>query len=75
IYKRHLGIDLDLMVMHVTTTEARMRNLMELGGNSTVHLYGLVAGLGGFERAPQPTPQLLSTPWLRRGFKPFAIDR
>ncbi len=74
-YKAHLGTQAGMVVLHVTTNERHMHNLMELGGKSPYHLYKTLSTLGDFQRAPKPTPELLSVPWRRNGYPDYSIEK
>jgi hypothetical protein len=80
IHKSHLGLP-NLLVLNVTTNESHMRNVMALveelahEGRSKLFLFKPMSSLGDFEKAPAPTPHVLTGPWERVGVEEFRIDR
>ena len=80
IHKSHLGLP-NLIVLTVTTNEYHMANIMSLveelahEGRSKLCLFKTMSSLGDFEKAPAPTPHMLTFPWQRVGVEPFSIDR
>ena len=80
IYKTHFGLP-NLLVLTVTTNERHMRNIMALvqglahEGKSKLFLFKTMSTLGDFERAPVPTPHMLTAPWARVGYEPFHIQK
>src|SRR5487761_441801 len=79
-YSAHLGLP-NLLVLNVTTNERHARNLMHLvdelsdGEGSTSLLFKTMPSLASVEKAPPPTPFILTTPWQRAGHPEFYIDR
>ncbi len=79
IYKSHLGLP-NLVVLNVTTNEMHMRHVMALAqelaheGKSKLFLFKTISSLGDFEKAPAPTPHMLTSPWQRVGYEPFLIN-
>ncbi len=80
IYKSHLGLP-NLLVLTVTTDEQHMRTIMALveqlapERRSKLFLFKTMSSLGDFEKAPAPTPHMLTSPWLRVGQDAFVIDK
>jgi hypothetical protein len=74
----YLGID-NLRVLFATTSEARMRNIMqELAliakhGKSTLFCFRAESGFGDFLKTPAPTGRLFSAPWRRVGYPDLVI--
>jgi hypothetical protein len=79
-YKSHLGLP-NLLVLNVTTDEQHMRTIMALveelalEGKSKLFLFKTMSSLGDFEKAPAPTPHVLTGPWERVGYGIFYIDK
>lgn len=79
IYKTHWGLP-NLLVLTVTTNEQHMRNIMQMvdevtgGKGSSFLLFKTMPSLASLERAPEPTPDLLTTPWRRAGHPEFVIN-
>lgn len=80
LYKEHLGVSAPLMVLTVTTSAARIRNMVELvateasGGRNSFMLFRHVPQFGRVFKPPKPMPELLHGPWERAGYEPFQID-
>jgi len=78
IHRTHLALP-SLLVLTVTTNEQHMKNIMALvkelatEGRSTLFLFKMMSTLGDFQKAPAPTPHLLTEPWQRVGFEPLLI--
>lgn len=76
----HFGLP-NLLVLNVTTNERHARNLMQLvdelanGSGSAFLLFKTMPSLASLEKAPPPTPFILTTPWQRAGHPEFYIDR
>ena len=81
MYKRALRLTAGMVVLNVTTSEARMRNLVALTGKLAEggrNSYMLFAALPAFGRAFRPVEvldHLLTSPWRRAGLAGFRIDR
>ena len=80
IHRTHLGLP-NLLVLNLTTNEPHMRNVMALveelahERRSKLFLFKTMSSLGNFEKAPAPTPHVLTGPWERVGVEPFSIDQ
>ena len=79
-YKAHLGLTASLMVLAVTTAEAKRKKLVALterlsgpAGNSYM-LYRTCEAFGPVFKPPKPMPELLEGPWRRAGMADFYID-
>jgi len=78
IIDEYLGID-NLRVLFATTSEARMRNIMqELAliakhGKSTLFCFRAESGFGDFLKTPAPTGRLFNAPWRRVGYPDLVI--
>ena len=79
-YRQALRLTAGMIVLNVTTSEARLQNLIDLtaklseGGRNS---YMLFAALPAFGRAFRPVDvldHLLTTPWRRAGLTGFRID-
>lgn len=79
-YRTHWGLP-NLLVLNVTTNEQHMKNIMQLieelsdGKGSTYLLFKTLPSLASLERAPLPTPDMLTAAWQRVRHDPFFIDR
>ena len=79
VFESHFGLP-NFLVLTVTSSERHMRTIMALldevtaGKGSKLFLFKTLSTLGDFQRAPLPTPQLLTTPWERVGHTAFRID-
>lgn len=77
-YRTHLGLP-NLMVLNVTTNERHMRGIMELVGQITqgskMFCFKTLPSLGDMEKAPAPSPDMLTLPWSRVGHPDFNIDQ
>ncbi|WP_227967427.1 replication-relaxation family protein [Methylocystis sp. WRRC1] len=68
----HLGIN-NLCVLFATTSEARMKNVMQelaliaKNGRSTMFGFRAEPGFGDFMKTPAPTGRLFAAPWKRVG--------
>lgn len=71
----------NLLVLTVTTNEQHLRNIMELAGtlaggtSSPSFLFKTMPSLDSLEKAPLPTPGILTAPWQRAGHPDFRIDQ
>lgn len=71
----------NLLVLTVTTNEQHLRNIMELAGtlaggtSSPSFLFKTMPSLDSLEKAPLPTPDILTAPWRRAGHADFRIDQ
>lgn len=80
IHKSHLGLP-NLFVLTVTTNEHHMVNIMSLvrglahEGKSRLFLFKMMSSLGDFEKAPTPTLDMLTGPWVRVGYEVFFVDK
>lgn len=81
LYKAHLGVNAPMLVLTVTTSTARLRNLVGLvartsaTGRNSFMLFQRLPQFGRHFVPPKPLPQLLSEPWHRAGHEPLLIDR
>jgi hypothetical protein len=79
LYNTQWGLP-NLLVLNVTTNERHMHNLMRLvnemtaGKGSSYLLFKTMPSLASLEKAPSPTPDLLTDVWLRAGLGPFHLD-
>jgi hypothetical protein len=79
-YKTLWGLP-NLMVLTVTTNDRHRQNIMRLahevtaGKGSPVLLFNTMPSLTSLEKAPLPTPEFLTEPWLRVGHPDFFIER
>jgi len=79
IHATYLGLP-NLFVLTVTTNEKHMTNIMSLvkglavQGRSTLFLFKTMSSLGNYQRAPDPTPHILTGPWQRVGYEGLAIN-
>jgi hypothetical protein len=72
-HKTHLGLP-NLLVLTLTTGEARMADIMgRLGGQTGDSPAFLFKSVDAFS-LKTPSPQLLLEPWQRAGFAPLRID-
>jgi len=80
LYKTQWGLP-NLLVLNVTINERHMQNLMRLvdeltaGKGSNYLLFKTMSSLASLEKAPLPTPEMLTVAWHRVGLGPFSIDR
>ena len=71
----------NLLVLTVTTSEQHLRNIMELAGTfsggtgNPSFLFKTMPSLDSLEKAPAPTPEILTAPWQRVGHADFRIDQ
>jgi hypothetical protein len=81
LYKAHLGVNAPMLVLTVTTSAARLRNLVDLvdetsaTGRNSFMLFQHLPQFGRHFTPPKPLPQLLSELWHRAGHEPLRIDR
>jgi len=77
LYKSHLGLP-NLLMLTVTTVERHkdqmMSALRQISGGSAAFLFKATSGLGTFNKAPVPTPTILTDPWERVGYTPLRIN-
>ena len=80
-YKAHFGLNAGLLVLNVTTSEERMKNLIELvaessdSGCNTYMLFQTAPLFGTYFKPPKPIPDLLTGPWYRAGHAPFYLNQ
>lgn len=79
IYASQLGLP-NLMLLTVTNNERHTRNIMQTllelsGTGSKRFLFKTMHTLGDFQKAPEPTPHMLTEAWQRTGHEPLCIDR
>jgi hypothetical protein len=79
LYKEALGLSAGLLSLHVTTSELRLRNLLELteqlsgsGGNNYM-LYRAAPEFGRHFKTPDVLYHLFDEGWQRAGRPPFRI--
>jgi len=81
LYKEALGLSAGLLALHVTTSELRLRNLVELtqklshAGSNNYMLYRAAPQFGRYFKAPDILHDLFTAPWVRAGRKPFFISQ
>ena len=79
-YLTHFGLP-NLLVLNVTTNEQHMRNVVQFvgevtqGKGCTYLLFKTMPSLASLEKAPPPTPYILTAPWQRAGHPDFKIDQ
>lgn len=79
-YLTHFGLP-NLLVLNVTTNEQHMRNIVQFvgevteGKGCTYLLFKTMPSLASLEKAPPPTPYILTAPWQRAGHPDFRIDQ
>jgi hypothetical protein len=79
-YQSHFGLP-NLLVLNVTTNEQHMRNIVQFvseitEGKGSAHLlFKTMPTLASLEKAPPPTPHILTIPWQRAGHPDFRIDQ
>lgn len=80
-YKEHFSLTSGMSVLTVTTSRARMENMMALvseiapsGGNSYM-LFQSVPAFGQYFKPPVPMTHMLSSPWQRAGHAVARIDQ
>jgi len=79
-HQTHFGLP-NLLVLNVTTNEQHMQNIMRFvkeitdGKGSTHLLFKTMPSLASLEKAPPPTPYILTEPWQRAGHPDFQIDQ
>jgi hypothetical protein len=79
-YKEALGLSAGLLALHVTTSELRMRNLVDLtakhsgSGSNNYMLYRAVPEFGKYFTTPDILHTLFTDPWHRAGKSPFHIN-
>jgi hypothetical protein len=78
VHRAHLGLP-NFLVLTVTTSAQHMTNIMALvrelaaEGKSTLFLFKTLTGLGDFQKAPSPMPDMLTVPWQRVGYNALSI--
>jgi hypothetical protein len=79
-YLTHFGLP-NLLVLNVTINEQHMRNLVRSvgefteGKGSAHFLFMTMPSLASLEKAPPPTPHILTAPWERAGHSEFRLDQ
>ena len=79
-YKAHLGVSAPMLVLTVTTSATRMRNLVDLvagtsdAARNSFMPFQHLPEFGRHFRPPKPLHQLLLGSWERAGHEPFRID-
>jgi hypothetical protein len=79
-YKEALGLSAGLLVLNVTTSELRLRNLVELtaklsgSGANNYMLYRAAPEFGRYFSTPGILLDLFAEPWVRAGRDPFHIN-
>ena len=80
MYLTRFGLP-NFLVLNVTTNEQHMRNIMQAvaelidGKGCPYLLFKTMPSLASFEKAPPPTPYILTAPWQRAGHPDFRIDQ
>lgn len=75
IYKSRFKLP-NLRVLHVTIAEARKENMKELLKKpNNYNLFKALPTFGDRDRAPQPSPQIFTSPWERVGHEPLHINK
>lgn len=80
LYKAHLGVNAPMLVLTVTTSAARLRNLVELvaetsvTGRNSFMLFQHLPQFGRHFMPPKQLPRLFSSAWCRAGHDAFRID-
>jgi hypothetical protein len=79
-YRQALRLTAGMVVLNVTTSDARLQNLIELtgklseGGRNSYILFAALPALGRAFRPVDVLDHLLTTPWKRAGLGGFRID-
>ena len=79
LHRSHFGFP-NLFVPFITTSDARMRTMMELlerlteGRGSKIVLFKTFPSFTSAETPPAPTGHMLTEPWQRVGFPPLRLD-
>lgn len=78
LYKDALKVSGGLLVIHLTTSEPRMRNMMDVvqevsGGANSYSLFGYLPQFSRFFKPPQVLRNLFTDPWERVGEPPFSM--
>jgi hypothetical protein len=80
LHRSHYGFP-NFFVPFITTSNARMRSMMELlvrlsgGSGSKILLFKTFPSFTAAERPPTPSGHMLTEPWQRVGFPPLYLDR
>lgn len=80
LYKAHLGVSAPMLVLTVTTSATRLRNLVDLvtetaaTGCNSFMLFQQLPQFGRHFTPPKPMSQLLSSAWTRAGHGVLRID-
>jgi hypothetical protein len=76
LHQSHFGLP-NLLVLNVTPNAKHMDNILDLvrqlTGGSKLFLFKTMSTLGDFEKAPPPSPHILTEPWKRAGHDDFNI--
>ncbi|MCB0055399.1 MAG: replication-relaxation family protein [Caldilineaceae bacterium] len=79
LYKEALGLTAGVLVLNVTTSKLRERNLLRLteeefkSGGSNYLLFQSAPAFGRYFKPPHILTDLFEKPWQRAGREPFAI--
>jgi hypothetical protein len=69
----------NLFVMNVTINEQHARNMIALlatlmpEGKSRLFIFKTMSTLGDFRKAPDPSPDMFTSAWLRAGYDPLDL--
>ncbi len=80
LYKKHLGLTSNLMVLNVFTEPSKLKRMMTLTDETSGHkgntymLFKTIEAFGLIFRPPKPLFDLLGTPWQRAGQNDFSIS-
>ncbi len=80
LYRGHLSLTANLLVLNVTNSEATMANMLKLAlevspkGN-TYQLFQCDPQFGRYFKASPPALQLLRERWARAGYPDFSLDQ
>lgn len=79
LYKKHLGLTANLLVLNVTTNTKTMARMMDLakdisGTGNSYMLFRTAGQFGRYFKPPKPMPELQTGEWLRAGYPSFRID-
>lgn len=77
-YHTHFGFP-NMVVPIVTTNAARLQNMMGVlekltnGKGASSIIFKSIPAFGAFEKSPQPSDLVLTTPWQRVGYTPLEV--
>src|ERR1700679_4149639 len=73
VHRAHWGIP-NLLVLTVTTSESRMREMIRCLGDQSGECAAFLFAAAGDAALKIPAPSLLAEPWARAGLPPLRID-